>query len=305
MGIVSLVLATYGRCDELGRLLDTLVAQSDTAFEVLVIDQNPDDRLCGQVQRGLDCGLSIRHLRLDRPSLSGARNLGLQQARGDVIGFPDDDCWYEPETIARVRSAFGEKKNVDGLVGCWVEQFAATGGETTDEVRLSYAAWRRFRGKSVSSITIFFHRGLFDLAGDFDERFGVDCWYGAGEETDLILRALAAGARLEYRSSIRVHHEFSRTSASLPALCRTMRKRGRGVGGIYAKHEMSMWVIFRGVLGLVLRPLMSGRLRSTLVGMSAFLGSLEGLLRWRLTQTRTVRSHTNCSPARQTCKRSP
>lgn len=284
MGLVSLVLATYGRCDDIGRMLDSLVAQTDTAFEVLIVDQNPDERLQEHVARGLAAGLAIRHLRLERPSLSGARNLGIAQAEGEIIGFPDDDCWYEPETVARVRSAFSQKSTTDGVVGCWVEQLATSCGDV-QAGSLSYAEWRRFQGKGASSITLFFRRHLFESLGGFDERFGVDQWYGAAEETDFILRALASGARLDYCPSARVHHALSRSSgASLLALCRTMRKRGRGVGGIYGKHEMSTWVILRGLAGLVLRPLRAGRLKATLVGICASLGSLEGFLKWRLTE---------------------
>ena len=283
MGLVSLVLATYGRCDDVGRMLDSLVAQTDTAFEVLIVDQNPDDRLYEHVERGMAAGLTIRHLRLDQPSLSGARNFGIAQAKGQVIGFPDDDCWYEPATVARVRSAFAQKSTTDGVVGCWVELAASSGDVQAGS--LSYAEWRRFQGKGASSITLFFRRHLFERLGGFDERFGVDKWYGAGEETDLILRVLASGARLDYCSPARVHHALSHSSgASLLSLCRTMRKRGRGVGGIYGKHEMSTWVILRGLAGLVLRPLRAGRLKATLVGLCASLGSLEGFLKWRLTE---------------------
>ena len=284
MNMVSLVLATYGRCDDVGRMLDSLVAQTDTAFEVLIVDQNPDDRLCEPIARGLAAGLAIRHLRLERPSLSGARNLGIAQAKGEIIGFPDDDCWYEPETVAEMRKAFAQGSSVDGVVGCWVEQLAASGG-ATPAGSLSNAEWHRFQGKGASSITLFFRRHLFERLGDFDERFGVGKWYGAAEETDFILRALAKGAWLEYCPPARIHHAFSSSPMiSLSATCLAARKRARGTGGIYAKHEMSTWVIFRGLVGQILRPLLAGKLKATLVGACASRGSLEGFLKWRRTE---------------------
>lgn len=284
MGMVSLVLATYGRCDDVGRMLDSLAAQTDTNFEVLIVDQNPDERLRDHVARGLASGLSIRHLRMERPSLSGARNLGITQAKGEIIGFPDDDCWYEPGTIAELRSAFGLRSNVDGLVGCWVEQTQASGGGSPVG-RLSYEDWRQFRGGNASSITLFFHRHLFELLGGFDERFGVGKWYGAGEETDFILRALSSGARLEYCHSARVHHAFSHSSAkSFWASLSSKRGRGRGTGGIYAKHDMSAWVILRGIVGQVARPLFAGQIKTAIAGISAFRGSLEGFLKWRIAE---------------------
>lgn len=50
---ISLVLATVGRCDQLGRLVDSLALQSFNDFELVVVDQNLDQRIESQVQRGV------------------------------------------------------------------------------------------------------------------------------------------------------------------------------------------------------------------------------------------------------------
>ena len=53
---VSLVLATVGRADDVGRLVQSLVGQTSTDFELIVVDQNADERL-------------LPHLQLDRKSV--------------------------------------------------------------------------------------------------------------------------------------------------------------------------------------------------------------------------------------------
>ncbi len=69
----DLVVATLGRVDELGRLLDSLEAQTYRSFRVLVVDQNPDRRL--------ETVLSGRRLELVRVTsetgLARARNVAL------------------------------------------------------------------------------------------------------------------------------------------------------------------------------------------------------------------------------------
>ena len=281
MSLVSLVLATYGRSDDVRRMLDSLTMQTDTNFELLIVDQNPDERLQKHIAYGQASGLNIRHLRLAPPSLSGARNFGIALARGEIVGLPDDDCWYEPETVARVRHAFAQESSIDGLAGNWVEQVEAS-GSASPTGRLSYAEWRQFQGKNASSITLFFRRQLFECLGGFDERLGVGKWYGAAEETDFILRALASNARLDYCPMVKVHHVFTLNSrASLLASCRAMRRRGRGTGAIYAKHRMSCFVILRGILGQVIRPFLEGKLRDVVIGASVSLGLLEGFLKWQ------------------------
>jgi glycosyltransferase involved in cell wall biosynthesis len=101
--MISLIVATLNRIAELERFLDSLEEQSCRDFEVLVVDQNPDDRLVPML--GLHSGLEIRHLRSER-GLSRARNVGLRAARGDIMAVPDDDCWYPNNLLATVAAWF-------------------------------------------------------------------------------------------------------------------------------------------------------------------------------------------------------
>jgi glycosyltransferase involved in cell wall biosynthesis len=280
--IISLILATLGRTDDVGETIRSLVAQTDRCFELIVVDQNPDDRLVPYVCEGLKEGLDIVHLRLDRPSLSGARNLGLARASGDIVAFPDDDCWYEPDTIRAALSAFSAAPTIDGLIGHWVEQAAAGNGAPPFET-LSMDAWRRFRGGSASSITLFLKRNLFSRLGGFDERFGVGCWYGAGEETDFILRALTAHAKIVSSPDVRVHHRFSKQpTGRLFDNCRKARQRARGTGGLYAKHRLEIWVVLRGLLAPIFVPLLKADARRALYGLFISMGRMEGMIRWNL-----------------------
>ncbi len=92
---ISLVVATLGRTVELYKLFDSFSAQQRTDFEVLVVDQNPDDRLAQLTNQSWPFPV----IRLHVPSIRGlsrARNIGWKAARGTLVIFPDDDCWYPP-----------------------------------------------------------------------------------------------------------------------------------------------------------------------------------------------------------------
>ena len=67
---ISLVLATVGRTEELTNLLRSLAGQTCQSFELIVVDQNSDDRLVPILQ-GAQCGVGIKHLR-SLPGLSRA-----------------------------------------------------------------------------------------------------------------------------------------------------------------------------------------------------------------------------------------
>lgn len=274
---LSLVLATVGRSEDIVRFIQTLLEQTSKDFELIVVDQNSDDRLLPYLKKACQGGIEVLHLRLDRPSLAGARNLGIARATGQFVGFPDDDCWYEPDTVAQVLSAFSANPGLGGIVACWEEQMRYRNRDPQTG-NLSLESWRNFRGGDASSISLFFRRELFDQIGGFDERFGVGCWYGAAEETDFILRALAHGVRINHHPVARVHHSFAHRVEDHSS-CHKARQRSRGTGAIYGKHHLSLWVILRGFIAPVYHAL---HRKSVKVGIWTSFGRIEGYLRWRL-----------------------
>lgn len=279
---VSLVVATFGRADALARLIDSLAAQTSTHFELLVIDQNPDDRLLPYIEQARQAQLAVKHLRLAKPSLSGARNLGIAEATGDVIAFPDDDCWYAPDLVEQVQAAFQQHPTWDALVAQWVEQAEGMARPTAGGQTLSAAAWRQFRGGEASSISLFARASALQRHGGFDERLGVGQWFGAGEETDLLLRMLCGGALVGQWPSARVHHRFVLQALARPqAQWRSVLHRARGTGAIYAKHRLSGWVFLRGLLSPVAKALWQRQgLRALALALVETFGRLQGACAW-------------------------
>lgn len=241
---LSLVMATLGRTAEIDRCVDSLAAQTCQDFELIVVDQNPDDRLVPVVARACELGLSCLHLRQSEPNLCMARNTGITQASGSIIGFPDDDCWYEPNVVEQVLHRFQSQTELQGLVIRWHETGEHPAG------RLSFEQFGQFRGARASSITLFFRHDCLCRAGGFDAALGLHSWYGAGEETDLMLRVLGTGDVIEHASDIVVHHAVL-NPASLPPgqMFRRARKRARGTGALYVRHKLPAWVIARGLVG--------------------------------------------------------
>ena len=278
---ISLILATVGRSVDVGRFIQSLIAQIDRRFELIVVDQNADDRLAPYIDEAVNAGIKLTHLRLDRPSSSGARNLGLRHADGEILAFPDDDCWYEPNVVETILTKFAQDSSLDGIIAQWVEQAAANPASPKTGV-LSRDAWRRFRDGDASAISLFLKREPVARLGGFDKTFGLDRWFGGGEETDLLLRVLSTGARLVRSPESRVHHHFAAASTvNLKADCRQARNRARGTGGIYAKHGLDPWVIARGLTAPIVKPLFRGNLGSALKGAYVALGRLEGYLAWK------------------------
>jgi glycosyltransferase involved in cell wall biosynthesis len=281
---ISLILATVGRSTELKRLFDSLAAQTFHDFDIIVVDQNEDDRLMPVLQRARYLGLTLRHIRHQPPNLALSRNAGIAVATGRWLGFPDDDCWYEPDLLSRIVLRSRRNDRPQGVICRWVEQDAPQ-----PPGLLSWERSSRFRDFPVSSITLFFERALLQQVGGFDGRLGVGQWFGAGEETDLMLRVLRTGATVAHEPCAKVHHRVEPTTASKSRIARrSALLRARGTGAMYAKHRLPLWVILRGLLSPILKPLCRGRIGVELMhGLAVTAGRMAGWLRWSLSQARS------------------
>lgn len=280
---LSLVMATVGRSDEPVVFVESLLLNEFADVELIIVDQNPDDRLSAAVEAATAGGLAVTWLRFGERNLSAARNAGVAIARGAVVGFPDDDCWYEPDVVAKVRTVLDGEPDIGVLVGMWVEQ---AGDATTDRYLLSGNDWRRFRGGHASSISLFWRKRILEELGCFDRRLGVGGWYGGGEETDVIMAGLARGVRMTYDPVVRVHHPFGVNPAqALPVsvVCRNARRRGRGTGALYAKHRLSAFVVVRGLVAPIVKSLLSFAPPTEVMKSACVcIGRLEGMVRWTL-----------------------
>lgn len=194
---------------------------------MLVVDQNTDDRV-----------VSLLDGRAERlrsaPGLSHARNMALPELTGDVVAFPDDDCVYPPDLLARVGARLADLDGVTGREPWWTARAATL---TRDNL------WNR-----AISFTIFLRREVAEGVGEFDEALGLPS--SSGEEIDYLIRAIDAGARIEYDPSLVVEHP--RKHADVAA------RDGASIGYILRKHRYGPRTVgrmlIRPAVGVVLHP---------------------------------------------------
>lgn len=275
---ISLVMATVGRVQEPERFVASLAAQTCRDFDLIIVDQNPDQRLAPVIVAARSFGFEVIHLRQAEPNQCMARNAGLACARHAVVAFPDDDCWYEPHVVERVLVCMAAEDAPDEVIARWAEQDPI--GKPAH--RLSNEMWRQFREVDASMITQFLRRELLVNLGGFDSALGLHSWFGGGEETDLMFRIMASGAKVAYEPNILVHHPFlDRPPGSAAAACRRSRSRARGTGALYARHRLAATVIARGLFTPWVRALLNiHRPVVAAMHLGMALGRMEGYLRW-------------------------
>lgn len=181
----SLVIATFRDNGDLARCLSSIAGQEDAhQTEVVIVDQNGDDRLCPLVERFAGC-LNLTHERVDFRNACRARNLGARLATGQWLGFPDDDCELLPATLREV-SAIARDPRVKVVTGRTVDHEGRPSVLRWKPDPLEFDRWRMFG--CLTEATLFVSRALFLAAGGFDERFGPGARFPAAEGIELMNR---------------------------------------------------------------------------------------------------------------------
>ena len=281
---LSLVVSTLGRSNELRVLLNSLERQELKAFELIIVDQNDDERLAPVLQ-SFDWSFPITHLR--RPDTRGVnrgRNEGWRRARGAYVLFPDDDCWYPPWLLSR-GLAFTEQSGADFVTG----RAADESGRNING-RFGASAHRITRKNAwVSAIEwmMFFRRDSLERLGGFDETIGPgsgSLWQ-ANEGHELIFRALRLGMLGFYDPGLFAHHAELNIYTPDEAMIRKGRAYARGMGFVlrtsgYGPQWAAYWIMRASVnsgLALLRGNAPQFRYYSNLV-----IGRLEGYLKHTL-----------------------
>jgi len=239
----DLVVATVGRVQELEHFLTALEFQTHHRFRLVLVDQNPDDRLDEMVEA---TSLDVLHLRSE-PGLSRARNAGLAHVTSDIVAFPDDDCTYDRDLLAHVDRLLARDPKLDGVSGRSVDG----GGRSSPSWKRDTAILtdRNLWNRAIS-YTIFLRREIVERVGMFDERLGLgspEPW-SSGEEIDYLIRAVRSGARIRYDPSLTVRHDGrghgigSRDGASIGYLLRKHRYPKRTVARMLIRPAGGMFV---------------------------------------------------------------
>lgn len=100
-GLVSVIIPCYNRAHVVGETIDSLLSQTYSNFEALVIDDGSTDTTREVVSSYADP--RVRYFYRENGGLSAARNSGLDAAGGEFIAFLDsDDTWYPWKLAAQV-----------------------------------------------------------------------------------------------------------------------------------------------------------------------------------------------------------
>lgn len=192
--LVSVVVPTHNRKELLEKCLNSLFNQTypREKYEVIVVDDGSNDgteKLVKKFSRKAICRL--RYFKQEKLGPAKARNLGIKNAKEEVVAFIDDDCIANEDWLGHLIKCFDN--GVAGIEGKVLSMEDKT--PFTHQVE-------NLRGGLYLTANIAYKKELLLEVGLFDESFPNP----AGEDWDLVFRILKARYKIKFCERAIVTH---------------------------------------------------------------------------------------------------
>lgn len=220
------------------------------SYEIIIVDGMSTDKTRDIVQK-----YPVKLLLNEKKNVAAARNLGVKNARGELVAFTDGDCKVDPQwlkaLICEMREAPDEVVCFGGpnlifdtdpvfgrVVGYSQESFLGSGGsaQSKNSTKKHYVG-------SLPNCNAMYKKTAIQEVGGFDERFVV------GQDGDLNYRIGKKGNRFLYIPEAQVLHHRRGTFKSFSI---RMFKYGMWMAELFKKHgEFVRWYAFLPSIAIV------------------------------------------------------
>ncbi len=199
---VSIIVLVRNREKYIGSCLESLLAQDieKDSFEIIAVDNGSTDRTA-QIIRSYP----VKYLYLERPSISAARNLGINNSSAEYVAFLDSDSVADKNWLKELLKGFDHPR----IAGCGGKIFSLD-----IEDRQRYNIWtkhkdfiecNKFCFPIILTGNAIFKKLLILEVGLFDDKSLLELEL---EDTDISLRLHFYGYRFNYIDSAIVYHRI-------------------------------------------------------------------------------------------------
>jgi GT2 family glycosyltransferase len=270
---ISIVIPTFNRLDTLEVVLPSLTGQDypRDSYEIVIADSGSTDGTAEYVKNLGDPG--IRFFTVENRGRSGARNRGINEAKGNLVLFTDADIIADAHLIASHLELY---RTIPGsaVVGCEVQVSSL---DEYERVRIHHDEFRTLHPHSRKSLSWLYFltgnalvpRAKLLEAGMFDENF---TGYGH-EDLELGYRLQRLGVPIRYNPRAINYHWHP---VGFEEQCQKMGLAGISTVRFYRKHKDLMIRLKLGMTPLSL-------------GLHSLVSPAGWFLKW--CRANTERSH--------------
>jgi glycosyltransferase involved in cell wall biosynthesis len=252
--ILSIVIPTFNRAKFVKATLDSLLQQDYSDYEVLVVDNGPSTDNTKEIVENI--AKKNKRLKYISTGLKGcifARNIGAQNAKGDILLTIDDDIEFiEPETLKNLMETFKVDRKI-GVVGSIelrkANQIVPKGPDPlpSETGRILQngevnTAFGKIEGHGITEVDhvrsafMAIRMDLFKLVGTFDENYDAR-GLGFRYETDICLKIKEIGYKVIVNPKIKIWHKVAKRSGGF--------QRSKGVYYFYYANRNHIFFMRR------------------------------------------------------------
>jgi len=204
---LSVIIPTYNRKDNLVKTLKAFSQQSYKNFEIIIVDDGSIDST-GEVVKRLSLSLEMKYVFQQNKGPASARNLGIRQAKGEIVFFTGDDIIPSENLLQEHINIHQTAKRNIVVLGYtkWAPQIKVTPfRKYITDYHFAYPSivdennvnWGYFYTSNIS-----INKDFLEKAGLFDEEFP----YAAYEDTELGYRLFQYGMRMVFNKEAIAYH---------------------------------------------------------------------------------------------------
>jgi len=206
--LVSIIIRTWNRADDLSETLLKLKQLDYQPLEIVVVDNGSKDNTVAVVD---NLSPLVKIVKLNRNLGVEATNIGIKNSQGEYLIVLDDDAFFISGTVEKAVTKFKENKRLGILAFKIIDFYTGVAPQAKYEKKVNIITRNKgipvkvFQGGGFMML-----REVFEKVGGFPEEF-----FWVGEESDLAFRILSTSWEIRYFPDLIVIHKPSRMSRSL------------------------------------------------------------------------------------------
>ena len=164
-GLVTVIVPCYNYAHFLSETLDSVIAQTYTNWECLIIDDGSTDHTKEVAENYCKKDQRIKYIYQSNQGLSAARNNGIDEAKGEYIQFLDSDDLITSEKLRHQVTSFSSNEYVDMIYSNYnlmtADGSKQWGVEATNWISMKHEPFQEFLHYWEKGFTIPIHAYLF------------------------------------------------------------------------------------------------------------------------------------------------